>query len=837
MTGQGACLGVADLAKSCRAARSGLSVAALCVLVASAAPTVWAQSVPATAVGEQAAAGVRHYAVAAGPLSQVLLGFAAEAGVQISVNQELVAGRSSAGVQGAYTVDGALAALLQGSGFEAVAQGSKRYTLRPVETVSGAQAAGVVEGKALPAVTVTGARLNSSTEGSQSYAATTIDAFKSSQSIRRTPQPVTVVTRQQLDDQATTDLNAVMYATPGVTVDYTDSERLSYYARGHQIDRVQFDGVSLDMGGSAFVQTDMAVIDHMEVVRGATGLLRGAGKPSAAVNLVRKKPTADFKASAELTLGSWDKRRIVGDVSGKLNEDASVRGRVVVVADDKDFFQKARYEEKKVFYGVLEADLADRTLLRAGYQYTDLNASGAWGNLPRDFDGSSLDLPRNTYLGAAWNQWDRFNTDAFVELEHAFDNDWSLKLAGSHKLLKLKDFKQTYFARPTGATNPYLFNVTTSIYDGDISMQSALSADLNGPVEILGRRHELMFGADVQRVKKRGSIGMGNQTPVNGVDIRDWDPYTGIPAPTFEISGNATNNYTRQKATYGAARLSVSDPLTVIVGSRLTWWEYEAPASATTSYKISREWTPYMGVVYDLNDQWSVYGSYTEIFEPQRAYDGNGQILDPMRGESYEAGLKGEWFDGRLNAGLSLFRVNNVGKAMDDESTPNPCMPNYTSGYCKLAGGKTRSEGFELELAGEIAKGWNLSTGYTHTRTEYLRDSSANNVGKPLRTHDPRHLFKLFNSYRFQGALSGLTLGAGVQAQSEISASSGGITYRQGGYAIYNAMAQYQFNRDWSVQLNINNVFDKVYYKKIGGGISNYYGDPRNAMVTLRAQF
>jgi outer membrane receptor for ferric coprogen and ferric-rhodotorulic acid len=128
--------------------------------------------------------------------------------------------------------------------------------------------------------------------------------------------------------------------------------------------------------------------------------------------------------------------------------------------------------------------------------------------------------------------------------------------------------------------------------------------------------------------------------------------------------------------------------------------------------------------------------------------------------------------------------------------------------------------------------------GYTNTHTKYLRDSNASNVGQPLRTIDPRHTLRLFTSYRFGGALQGLTIGGGVNAYSDGYARSGAVTARQGGYAVYNAMLGYRVNDTWSLQLNINNLFDKVYFKKYAAtGISNYYGDPRNVMLTMRMKF
>ncbi len=806
-----------------RAAR----LAALCAAAALSAPL----AVPA-AHAQAAAAATRAYAIAPGPLAQVLAQYAAQAGVTLAVDAAPLGALRSGGLQGEYTVEAGFARLLDGSGLRAVRDAGGGYALQ------GTARSGVAT---LPSIKVSAAATaNPTTEGVRSFAAPSVSLFKGVQSVRGIPQPVTVMTRELLDERALPDLHEVLNNTPGVTVDYTDSERVNYFARGHQIDSLQIDGLSMNHSGSIFVQPDTAVLDRIEVLRGAAGMLRGSGNPSATVNLVRKRPTADFRGSAALTLGSWDRRRLEGDVSGPLNAAGTLRGRVVAVVDDKAFFQKSRTEDRKVLYGVVEADIGPRTTVTASLQHTDLNATGAWGNLPSNLDGTPLGLPRDTYLGADWNRWNRYNQQAFAELLHRFDNDWSVKLSAAHTRLRMKStadggFKQSYFTRAS-TTDPYLFDVSTSIYSGDASDQNAVALVASGPFELLGRRHELTVGAETQRVSTIGTKGFFNVSPITGVDIRTWDPYTSYPepfaSPTNGTAYAAGPGVVGQKGVYATSRLSVTDPLSVLLGARLSWWK-------TDAYAIDRELTPYLGLVYDVSDTFSVYASYTDVFTPQNVKGADDRILDPIRGKDYEAGVKGEFFGGRLNASFSLFRIDNVGKAVEDTSSPSPC-PNAptVAAHCRIAGGKTRSQGWETELAGEVMPGWHVMGGYTNTRTRYIRDSNAGNVGLPLRSNDPRHLLRLFTTYELGGALQGWTVGGGAQVQSDSYVTAGGLTVRHGGYAIYNAMLGYRFNDAWSVQLNVNNLSDKVYYKKYTTtGISNYYGDPRNALLTLRARF
>ena len=696
-----------------------------------------------------------------------------------------------------------------------------------------------------PVATVT---ISGSTAANEGFAARKASVFKGIEDLRDVPQPVTVLTRQFLDDRMLPDLHDVMRNLPGVTVDYTDSERVNYFSRGYQIDALQVDGLTMNQGGTMFVQPDTAVLDHIEVLRGASGMLRGSGNPSAAVNLVRKRPGKTFQAGVAAIVGSWDRRRIEADVSSPLNAAGTVRGRVVAVKDKKGFFQDARKEDREVLYAVVDADLAPSTILSASLQHTDLDATGAWGNLPSGIDGGALHFPRSTYLGTAWNRWNRYNDQALLELDHAFANGWHLKASAAYTGLKIKPwgFLQSYFTRRAGAANPYLFDVSTSAYTGDTSHQRVFSVTADGPFRAFGRAHTLVVGAERLDVDTIGTRGYFNLGPMSNVDIRSWNPYTSMPQPAITAVNSTAYtspaNETSQKGVYATTRLSISDPLAVLLGARLSWWEYEVPSAPAGNYRIQRQTTPYAGVTWDFNRQLSAYASYTEIFSPQNAKDRAGNILKPVEGKDLEAGLKGEFFGGRLTGSLGVFRIDNEGKATQDLAGGTPCLPWYPTGYCYVDGGRQRSQGWELELSGEVWPGVELQGGLTRTRTRYLSDNTATNVGQPLRSIDPKHQLRVFATWRPDGAwngmLDGWTFGGGVQAQSDSYVRAGALTSTQGGYAVFNAMAGYRFNPTWSLQANVNNVFDKVYYAKYGPtGIGNYYGDPRNVLVSLRAKF
>jgi outer membrane receptor for ferric coprogen and ferric-rhodotorulic acid len=773
----------------------------------------------------------QQWSIATGPLSTALDQYARQGGISLSYNEAELEGKATQGISGAFDSTQALAMILQGTGLQSRQLGGNSFLIVPA-----VDAGGVME---LGATSVTSMGLGTVTENTGSYTTGAVTIGKTAQSLRHTPQSVTVLTQQRLADQNLNNLTEVLEQTPGIVVDYTDSERVAYYSRGFSLDAIQYDGATVvqGSGGGSYIQSDSAIVDHMEVLRGATGMLRGSGNPSGTVNIVRKRPTRDFQASGSYTAGSWDAQRYVADISGPLSENGDIRGRVIAVHDDKDFFQDSRMERKNVFYASLAADITDRTTFTGGIEYTDLDATGSWGGLPADFDGKPLDLPRDTYLGASWNRWDRSNIQTFGEIEHLFDNDWRLKLMATHTSFKLDDngFKQTYISR-TSTTNPYLMNVSVTEGDGGESEQTNYSLVADGPFSLFGREHQLVLGAE--RVRNDSYASATRAVPqLTNIDIRNWDPGSSLAEPDINITARPILTRTTQEGAYATWRISLADPLTAVIGARMSWWDSEQRGNPDAAYSVNQEITPYAALIYDLNENFSLYGSYTEIFNPQNVTDASGSLLDPVTGEAYEIGLKGEFYDGRLNSSFALFRINQVGKALDDISGPASCPPSNPDDYCQVAGGKSRSEGFELELSGEVLPDWQVGGGYTYTTTEYLKDT-VSNTGNVLRSTDPKRMLKLFTSYRLPGELSAWKVGAGVRAQSDIYSRSGQMEASQSGYAVYNAMVDYRFDDNYSVQLNANNLFDKHYYKKIGTTFTSYYyGDPRNFSVTLRGTF
>jgi outer membrane receptor for ferric coprogen and ferric-rhodotorulic acid len=761
------------------------------------------------------------YSIPAGSLAAALSQFAAASGVTLSFGSSETANLESTGLQGEYEVEEGFTRLLRGSGLSVQKASDKRYVLvraQPNEALE------------LSAATVTGNQLGATTEGTGSYTSGSAStATGLNLSMRETPQAVSVVTRQQIEDQNLTDITQVLEQTPGVVANNmgpAGSDANHIYVRGLEIDNIQVDGISRPSTyGFNDDLADMAIYDRVEVVRGATGLMSGTGDPSATVNLIRKKPTYETQRKLTVQAGSWDNYRSELDVSGKLSDSGHVRGRVVAAKTDSKSHIDRQSLEKQVAYGVLEWDISDATMLTVGAEYQDLDNDGAGNHgFPMyNSDGSHFKPSRSFNSGADWSYHKRETRTLFTTLEHALGNGWQLKFNAEHSR---RSYDDAFATAANGRVNPDGSGISTwtGRWAGE-PRQTSFDLSATGPFALFAREHELYLGASHHKAYYRsyGYDLWGFQTIDN---IHTWDGSLPIPDIVRDKYSQDALDET-QLGLVAAARWSLTDDLSLITGARVIDWQRDTSSRTLATGAVTRSKeqengivTPYVGLIYDLDEHWSAYASYTTIFNPQNRQQADGSYLEPKEGENYELGLKGEFWDKRLTAGLSIFEVQQDNLPVADPNNPGYSIPE--------SGTKTR--GFEVEMAGELLPDWQVSASYSYA---VIQDSD----DKRLLTEVPRDTLKLFTSYRLR-ALPQLKVGGGVRWQGEEYYKRSGPnneTFRQGDYAVVDLMAQYAFTPDTSVSLNLNNALDEHYYSAIGA--RGWYGTPRSLTATLAHAF
>jgi len=772
-----------------------------CVLLAVPQVPAWAQpnSVQATS----------SISIPPGPLTQAINRLAAQTGLQILFDADLAQGRVSPGASGRLTTEAALRQLLAGSGLTYRMAGPNIATLAALPPPD----QGAVT--QLPAVTVIGT-LPGRTEGTGSYGADIVNIGRGERALREIPQSVTVITRQQLDDQNLTTVNEALAVTPGVTTARNDegNERTELFFRGFTTDSLQVDGLTLS-GNNDVMTFDTSIYDRIEVLRGPAGLLQGAGEPGGTVNMVRKRPTDAWQVQGEALLGSWQRRRLMADIGGPLVESGRVRGRFVTAYDEGNSFVDLVNARRWTGFGTLEFDLTDRTTLTIGGTWQENEGRSSRG-LPAYSDGRLLNVSRGTFIGTDWAHSRTRSADVFASLEHRFEQGAVAQLQGSY----VDRWRNGRLAFANAPVDPVTGN-TALLPELRIDSERNYNLDANVtlPFQLGGLEHSLLMGTNYQQSTERLDRARA------GVLVQNvFHPRHDLPEPDFVINRWDEVVY-EQYGVYSQARLKPVDWGTFVLGGRLSWWNTRSfdrgSGDRTSSARIAGEFTPYAGFIADLNDHLSAYVSYTGVFVPQAETTRANTTLEPRQGNQYEVGLKAEWMGGRLNGRLSLFQIEDENRAL-----PDPVDDDYS-----VASGKVRSRGFEAELTGEVTPEWQVVGGYTYLTSEYLDDS-----GTTFEPRAPMHAFRLWSRYSFRdGPLEGLSLGGGLTALSSTSREQDeGIRYTQTGYAVADLQVGYRFNENLQGRLTVTNLFDEKYYQSIGyRDRQNYYGTPRAFAFSL----
>jgi outer-membrane receptor for ferric coprogen and ferric-rhodotorulic acid len=755
-----------------------------------------------------------HVNIAAQSLSSALGEFAKQAKLQLIVDSKLLEDKKAPTLQGDMSLKEALDKLLKGTGLEATIQGDT-MVIKPQNDAE----------VALDAITINAAQ--ATTEGTGSYTTgSTNTATKLNLSLRDTPQSVVVVTHQQIEDQNLESLADVTSAIAGFYSPTWDTERTYIVMRGFEVDYYKIDGMPTEYAGD--VQQDMLMYDHVEVVRGANGLMSGAGSPAASIDLVRKHATSkEATGSVTAKAGSWDNYRGTLDVQSGVNEEGTVRARMVVSKEDKDSFRNFYHRESELFYGIVDADIGESTHFYVGASYEKHEGDGStWGGVPAWFsDGTRTDFGTSASFTPKWTSWDTTTKSVFTGIEHTFTNDIKLNARYTHLELD-SDSKIAltgYYDFPDRTTGLFAGSPYTGAYPSK-TKQDSVDLYTSIPFEVAGLNHEILVGTTYSKKTYEDWWNYSLSGAVATESVYNW---TGSASePEWSALEKSADNTTTQLGAYLASRISLRDDLKLIVGSRVSNWKYENKLS-DYSYDHQGVLTPYAGLIYDLDTMHSVYVSYTDIFKPQDYRDKNGNYLDPKEGKSYEAGIKGEYFGGKLNAAVAIFRIeqDNVAEADGANFVPGTT----TQAYYGAEG--VVSKGFEIDLSGEITPEWSVALGWAQFEAKDASDVK-------VLTTEPRKQAKLSTTYK----IGNVTLGSMLSWQSKIYNTTQNplgetVDLTLSDVVLVNVMAKYQITKALSAQLNVDNLFNKEYYSNITYDTQLIYGDPRTVTLTMKYTF
>ncbi|MDN3434228.1 TonB-dependent siderophore receptor [Pseudoalteromonas sp. APC 3356] len=650
-------------------------------------------------------------------------------------------------------------------------------------------------------------------------------ATKLGLTIKETPQSISVVSRALMDDFSLDDINAVLESTPGVTVEQIETDRTYFKARGFEITNFLIDGLGTPQtSGSIQGTLDTAIYDRVEIVRGANGMMTGAGNPSATVNMVLKKPTYTTQVHASASYGSWNNKRVDIDVSTPINDEHAVRA--VFTKQDKESYLDRYETDKTIAYLAYEGKLTDDTLLNINYVNQQKDAdSPLWGALPLYYtDGSPTNYDESTSTAADWSYWDNSAERIYVTLEQNLSATWVAKARYAH--IKNEQNSELFYVYGTPDKDTGLgLTGYASRYDYK-DTQDLFDLYASGKFELFSLEHDLSFGISQANMdfndQSLYDYSTGNGFPAMP-DLATWDGIA--PEATLVDKPDGSDVQNTQRSAYVSTRIKLADPLSILAGVRYTDWETKGTAYSVVQTRDDSEVIPYIGTVYDFTESLSAYASYTETFVPQKELDINAEQLAPVIGKSAEVGLKAQLLDEQVFVTLAYFDAKQDGLAV---ALPGS-LPSDTRYY---AADGINSDGFEIELSGRLTDDLSASISFSNLSID---------GDELVKDYTPENQLKMAATYQVP-FIDGLTLGANYRWQDSISrvqvkdpAGNALATTKQDAYGLLDLMATYEITQNVGVTFNVNNSTDEKYINSLYWE-QGYYGAPRNYSLSVNWQ-
>lgn len=655
--------------------------------------------------------------------------------------------------------------------------------------------------------------------------------------LREIPQSITVITNQQVQDRSVNTLDQLAAQVPGLRVLANDDGRSSVYARGYEYSEYNIDGLPAQMASIMGTLPNLIAFDRVEIMRGPSGLFDSSGEMGGIINFVRKRPTKTLSGSIGAGYGTAKRYDVDADISGPLNASGSLRGRLIAQTNGVSYKPAEKNNRNSTLYAALDWDVTPSTTFGLGYLYQrrDLAPDNGY---PTYADGALLPLPQHDYVGADWNKFHSESHDFFADLKHYFDNGGHAKIGMRYSDRKA-DFNYIFAGSALNAKN----QTTASGSARDLTQKSfAIDASYSQPFNIGKTQNDFVVGADYNQFETEDASGRYStaaKTKVgkNGEKIivqpaQYFSLFSLRSYPYQDILGNATPSKSKQSeaGVYGKLVFRPIDSLSVIVGGRVGHYDiknYDVSIGAKPLGDKSRTGTTltgYGGLVFDFLPNQSLYASYSMLHIPQSDIDINGNMIKPRKGTQIEGGYKGSFNNDALNVRLSVYQLKDQNAA-----AKSAIDTNYA-----VALGKRKIRGFEAEVSGNITDKWRIHAGYSYIDTKVEVAGSGNTDA--IFNLMPRHSGNIWTTY---DVTEKFTVGAGMNAMSKMHfVAAGGKVITGPGYATYDLMAAYAFTPKFKVQVNVNNVFNRHYYARVGQlHTFNIPGKERNIYVSARYSF
>lgn len=644
-----------------------------------------------------------------------------------------------------------------------------------------------------------------------------------------TPQSVSIITREQFEEQGAISVRQAVSYTPGVYSNQIGaSNRFDYIVlRGFSdgsLDNVYLDGLKMmgDTNSHSSLVVDPWFLENIEVVRGPASVLYGRSSPGGIVALTSRKPSFDPGGEIKLFAGNNNQRGAAFDVTGALDDNDRVAARLSGMTRYADSQFDTLKEQRYAIMPSLTWRITDQTRLDLmAYLHRDPEG-GSHSGLP--YEGTVVPhygkKIANTFFEGEddYDKYDRRENMVGYNFEHLFDNGWSVrqKLRYLHTKVELN---QVYAA---GWLNETELNRG---YSGSDEKMNAITLDnqLDGSVDTWAVNHRLLIGIDYQD-RSNDTTGYYGAFPA----IDAFNPVYGAKPDYITMYSREkhklrqTGYYLQDQMSWERWRFTLGGRYDQVSVSNID------KLNQTRSDLDKNNFSTRAALLYLFDNGFAPYISYSTAFTPTSFADENGNVLDPMKGKQWEAGLKYEPEGMNSQFSASVFRINQTNIATKEEPT-DP--------YRSI--GEIESKGVELEAISQLTDSFRLQAAYTWTDIRYKK-SSPEEQGKRA-VYAPRNQASAWLSYDVKsGPLDGLTLGSGVRYVNGIT-SDRLNTHTLPSWTLMDMAIGYDLSKvgikGLSAQLNVNNLTDKSYIAACNSLSYCYFGAERSIVGSVSWKF
>ncbi|MBU2011743.1 MAG: TonB-dependent siderophore receptor [Gammaproteobacteria bacterium] len=656
----------------------------------------------------------------------------------------------------------------------------------------------------------------------QGYRATrSASATRTDTAIHETPQSISVVPAQVVEDIGATRLEDALDYAGGVERgnNFGGQGLTEFLVRGFSTQEFYRNGFAVNRGYPNM--PDASTLERIEVLRGPASMLYGRGDPGGTFNIVSKQPQAERRTVLGSQVNTDGLRRGTLDTTGALDESAAFTYRLNLVAEGSDSFRDHVESERYNIAPVLRWQLSDDTALILEGDYLH-NRHPMDRGLTR-YPNQAGDLSRDRFLGEeSAGKLTNQNATTQLRLEHQLDSQWMLRggiqyLDGSLDGGAVENNGLAADGRTVGRNYSERW-----LNWNDLAVQ----ANLEGHFDAAGLAHTLLLGVEFDDFNYDSQIDRsGGATSDFPIDL--YDPVYGQPLPALTRTTTYDDENLKSYAFFLQDQIALTERLTAQVGARLERFEqrYENKLTPTGSWdQAHNAVSPRFGLIYDLTEELAVYANTSRSFKPNRGADRSSQAFDPEKGIAHEVGIKYELPEHDLSVTAALFHITK-----ENVLTSDPLDSNY-----QVAAGEARSRGFDISVAGNITPQWRVIGGYAYVDAEVTESSNASMPTGTRLANVPRHSFNLLDTYEFaEGPLAGLGVGMGVKYVGDRKGGATSTAFDMDAYTTVDLLAYYPLTERVRLNLNLNNLFDEEYEERAWGNIWAYPGAPRTLQAGI----